>query len=137
MDQDGGASDMKKIILIAQETVEARKDVLMALEPLYKENYYLFSCSSGDDIFKKIPMGTPSCIILDLNLPEMNGFEVLNKLKSNPRTSDIPVIILTSPMQGIFKLMSINLGTAGYTNRPISSSKLINLVRTVLGVAND
>lgn len=124
---------MKKLILIAQESVEARKDVLTALEPLYQEGYYLFSCSSGEDIFKKIPMGTPSLIILDLNLPEINGLEVLNRLKSNPRTSVIPVIILTSPMQGIFKLLSINLGSAIYTNRPVSSNKLLNLIRSVLG----
>jgi len=123
---------MRKLILIAQESVEARKNVLMALEPLYEEKYYLFSCSSGEDVFKKIPVGTPSLIILDLILPEVNGLEVLNRLKSNPRTSEIPVIILTSPTRGIFKLLSISLGSAVYINRPISSSKLLNLVKKEL-----
>ncbi len=120
---------MKKLILIAQETVEARKRVLMALEPLYEEGYYLFSCSSGEDIFKKIPLGTPSLIILDLVLPEMNGFEVLNRLRANPRTAEIPAMVLVSPTQGIFKLISIGLNSTIFASRPTSSSKLLDLVK--------
>ncbi len=120
---------MRKLILIAQETVEARKRVLMALEPLYEEDYYLFSCSSGEDVFKKIPLGTPSLIIIDLILPETNGFEILNRLKSNPRTENIPVMILVSPTQGIFKLMSIGFNSTMFVSRPASPGKLLNLVK--------
>jgi CheY-like chemotaxis protein len=120
---------VKKLILIAQETIEARKRLLMALEPLYEDGYYLFSCASGEEIFKKIPLGTPSLIILDLVLPEMNGFEVLNRLRSNPRTSEIPVMVLVSPIQGIFKLISIGLNTTVFTSRPTSASKLLDLVK--------
>jgi len=123
---------VKKIILIAQGTVEARKRILQALEPLYDEGYYLLTCNSGDDLLKKIPLGTPSLIFIDLPLPGRNGFELLNFIRNNPRTSDVPIVVLVSPTQGIFKLTSLGLKSTLFINRPASNGKILELAKTCL-----
>lgn len=123
---------MKKLILVAQENAESRKAVMNALQPFYLEGYYIISCHSGEDIIKKMSLGDTKLIILDLILPEMNGFQVINKLKSSLTTIEIPIIALSQPTMGIFKFMCRSMGIKYFANRPISPHKLLDYAKHCL-----
>lgn len=124
---------MGKLIIVAQENSEAKKAVFGALEPLYAEGFLILSCMTGDEVFKKLELGTPSLLILDLVLPETDGFEVINKLRTNLATSKVPIIVICSPQQGITKLITKSFGVEAYINRPFAPRKLLEIVRICMG----
>ena|GEM_PF-631003 len=123
---------LKKIILVAQENAEARKGLLHALEPLYSEGYIILTCMTGEEVIAKLALGSPSLIILDLSLPELNGFQVISKLKSNPDTQTIPITVLIPPIQGIFGFMVRNLDVTYIVNRPAPPKKILQVAKNCL-----
>jgi len=83
---------MQKILFIEDEAV-LQKTIEKTLRD---EGYEMLSALDGEAGFNLAKKEKPSLILLDLILPKMNGFEVLGKLKEDPETKDIPVIILTN-----------------------------------------
>ena len=83
---------MKKILFIEDEEVLQKTfgDVLK------KENYQVINALNGEIGLRIAKKEKPDLVLLDIMLPGIDGFEVLNKLKSDPDTKDIPVIILTN-----------------------------------------
>ena len=123
---------MRKIILVAQENAEARKSLLHALEPLYAEGYIILTCMTGEEVLKKITLGAPSLIILDLFLTELNGFQVISKIKANPDTQNIPITVLTPSIQGIFGLLIRSLDVSFIVNRPTPPKKILQATKSCL-----
>lgn len=128
---------MGKLIIVAQENNEAKKAVFAALEPLYAEGFVILSCMTGDEVFKKLELGTPSLLILDLVLPETDGFEVINRLRTNLATSKIPIVVVCSPQQGITKLITKSFGVEAYLNRPFAPKRLLEVVKENLRGGNN
>ncbi len=72
-------------------------------------------------------------VILDLMMPVMDGFEVLKNLKSNQKTKDIPVIILTAKRMEEDVLKGFDLGAEDYVIKPFSVSEVLARVRRIIG----
>jgi CheY-like chemotaxis protein len=68
-------------------------------------------------------------ILLDLNLPKVNGLEVLQKIKSDNRTKNIPVIVLTSSAEEFDIVESYNLGVNSYILKPVNMKKMIDAIK--------
>jgi len=83
---------MKKILFIEDEAA-LQKAVTSAL---VGEGYAVFSALNGDDGMRIAKQETPDLILLDIMLPQKNGFEVLEELKKDPATAKIPVIIMSN-----------------------------------------
>lgn len=79
-----------------------------------KEGYQFLQGSTGADAIKLATQEQPSLIFLDLIMPDMNGFEVLQKLKADPGTAAIPVIILSNLGQEEDKKRCLELGAKDY-----------------------
>ena len=77
-------------------------------------------------------MGSTLLIVLDLMLPKLNGFEVLEKLKQNPQTSYIPVVILTARGQAQDETRALRSGATDYMTKPWSAEELADRVRIAL-----
>ncbi len=71
----------------------------------------------------------PSLILLDLNLPKVDGLEVLRVVKSDPRTKSIPVVILTTSRKESDKVASYDLGTNSYIVKPVDFGKFTEVAR--------
>ena len=72
------------------------------------------------------------CILLDIMMPKMNGFEVLNKLKKNPETSSIPVFMLTAKKDVDDFEVALRLGAEGYLTKPLDKVNLSEYLKTRL-----
>lgn len=70
----------------------------------------------------------PDVILLDLRMPDMDGFEVLRRLRSAPETSSIPVIILTANIQDSVKQQARSAGGARFLTKPFESKDIINAI---------
>ncbi len=73
----------------------------------------------------------PRVIFLDLNLPKINGFEVLEKLRANPRTSLVPVVILSSSSELIDREKSYQLGANSYVQKPVDFQEFLDVVQNL------
>ncbi len=73
----------------------------------------------------------PDIILLDLNLPKMNGFDVLTEVKSNPSIQKIPVIIFSSSTSDNDVLRSYDLKANSYVSKPTDFNEFLNVVRTI------
>lgn len=74
----------------------------------------------------------PDLILLDVQMPEMDGFEVIKKLKENPKTKGIPVIFLTARTENDSMMEGFQLGGVDYITKPFNSGEVLNRVRTHL-----
>jgi len=74
---------------------------------------------------------TPKVILLDLQIPKLNGIEVLQKIKCDERTRKIPVVVLTSSKENTDKKKCYNLGANGYVVKPLESDQFYKTVAEV------
>ena len=103
-------------------------NVMLVQAILKKEGYTLLTCDSGAKALRLAHDKHPNLILLDIMMPEMDGYEVLQHLKSNPDTNDIPVIIMSalSDMQSIVK--GYQLGATEYVTKPFQREELVKRV---------
>jgi len=83
----------------------------------------------GDFEDESIP--TPGLILLDINMPRMNGIEVLRHLKKDPEKKRIPIVMLTTSRREQDKIESYNLGVNSYVVKPVDFNKFIEAVTTI------
>lgn len=89
---------------------------------------------NGEEALQKVTQNRPSVILLDMILPKMNGFDVLKKLKSQPDTAKIPVLILSNLGQDSDIQQAKELGAADYIVKSnFSMQKVINTIYELLG----
>jgi putative two-component system response regulator len=116
----------KKIIML----VDDNQTNLTAGRNMLKGIYTVYPIPSGEKLFEIMTKIRPDLILLDIEMPGMNGFEVLKKLKVDPDTSDIPVIFLTSYSDAGSELQGLDLGAIDYITKPFSPSLVIERIET-------
>lgn len=118
--------------------VEDEPDIVRMLEyNLKKEGYRIISASDGIEALRRLEGENPDIILLDLMLPEMDGLEVCRRLKQNPDTTRIPVIMLTAKSRESDKIVGLELGADDYITKPFSVGELIARVKAVLRRLHD
>ena len=73
----------------------------------------------------------PGLMLLDLNMPRMDGRQALSEIKTDPELRCIPIVILTTSKEEEDKLKGYNLGAASYISKPVSFDRLVELMRTL------
>ena len=119
----------KKKVLI----VEDEKDIVEMIEyNLEKAGYATISVLNGKDAQAAAKKERPDLVILDLMLPDMDGFDICKELKGNELTVKIPVIMLTAKSQEADKIAGLELGADDYMTKPFSPRELVARIRAVL-----
>ena len=108
-----------KIVLLDDNaaTLSQGKNLLKAL-------YKVYTVQSPATFFENLAHDLPDLILLDVEMPEMNGFEVIKKLKADDRYKDIPVIFLTSKSDEESESEGFRLGAVDYITKPFSGPLL-------------
>ena len=116
-------------ILVVDDTV-ANLEVLT--EILSSAQYNVSAVTSGKRALKQLQHQSPALILLDIQMPEMDGFETCKHIKSNPNTASIPIIFITalSDIESIVK--GFSLGAVDYITKPFQKTELLARVRTQL-----
>ncbi|MFA8343173.1 MAG: hybrid sensor histidine kinase/response regulator [Rhodothermaceae bacterium] len=98
-------------------------------------NYRLARAENGVNALAEIEKCTPDIILLDVMMPEMNGFQVTEKLKANKKTSEIPVIFITAKTESESIIKGFSLGAADYITKPFEPLEVVARVATHLEIA--
>lgn len=120
---------MKKKILV----VDDEKDIVDILKyNLERENEFeVITASDGKEALEAAQT-LPDLILLDIMMPELNGFEVCKKLKTDKLTSGIPVIFLTAKENEIDEILGLEIGADDYINKPVSPRKVLARIKSVI-----
>lgn len=119
--------DKSRKILIVDDNY---KNIELAVSLLQGENYEIAIAGSGEEAFFIIDEFKPDLILLDVMMPEMDGFEVCQKLKSNSTLKDIPVVFLTAKSDLEDILQGFRLGGVDYIKKPFNQDELLMRVKT-------
>ena len=128
MYKEYGNVEKKKVLVVDDE-----EDILELLKfNLTKEGYVVSCTVSGEEALKMVQSGSPDLIVLDLMLPGMDGLEVTRRLKTEPHTNKIPIIMLSAKGEEGDIVTGLELGAEDYVTKPFSPRVLIARIRVVL-----
>lgn len=122
-------SDSVKTILIADDDEDLRLLVQVTLE---NPTYRILTVMDGFQALEALNQHRPDLLIIDWMMPGLNGYEAVTKLRENPYTATIPVVMLTAKDGLEAQEQMASLALAGYLVKPFSPLELIKKVREVL-----
>ncbi len=121
--------EMKKI-LVVDDSPLSRKVILNVFA---RKSYDITEAQDGLDALNKLKQGVPDLVLLDLILPKMDGYEVLNTMKKSETLKNVPVIMLTSRDALMDKIKGKMSATDEYLTKPIQADELMEKVKKYLG----
>ncbi|PAL14647.1 two-component system response regulator [Moraxella osloensis] len=119
---------MAKILVVDDSPSEMAKfrDILT------RHQYEVIEAHTGDDGIQKANEFFPDVILMDVVMPEMNGFQATRKLTRDPKTSHIPVIIISTKNQEADRVWGKRQGARDYLSKPITEEALITVICAVM-----
>ncbi len=120
---------MTKVLVIDDDSM-VRETVVRLL---ILEGYQVIESAYGQAGYAAAISDSPNIILLDLNMPIMDGFQVLHKLKSNPETERIPVIVLTARIDAESERRCMAAGATDYIKKPWGPAELQERIAIIVG----
>lgn len=120
---------MSKKILTVDDSPSVRKMVEFSLK---SKGYAMGAAGDGQEALDRLSEDRYDAIILDVNMPRMNGLEFLEKIKSDADHASIPVIMLTTEGQDEDRDRAMSLGAADYIVKPFKPTQLLSLLDAIL-----
>jgi len=119
-------------VMVVDDSVSVRQVVSRLLE---SQGWKAQQAKDGIEALEKLSENRPDLIILDIEMPRMNGYEFLAAIRAQPVYKDIPVLMLTSRATGKHRSKAIDLGAKGFVIKPYNDDELIKLILTNSGEA--
>jgi len=114
--------------------VDDNADIVAILKAILEDKGYALQFAySGQEAFNLLGDQKPDLIILDILMPTIDGLEVLTRLKGDPDTASIPVILLTSKVEYKDVLIGYKMGAEYYITKPFTKGQLLKGINLVLG----
>lgn len=118
-----------KSILIVEDETDLSKILKLNFS---QEGFEVYEYESGENILNVIKKYSPSVILLDLMIPNKDGFEVCKDIKSHPEYSHIPVLIMSAKNQDYNIISGLEIGADDYITKPFSVGVIVAKVRAIL-----
>ena len=117
-------------VLVVEDEIDVAELIKHALER--RGDARVEIVTRGDTALTAVAKGPPDLLILDLNLPAIDGIEVCRRVRSRPATANLPIIMLTARTEEADRIAGLDLGADDYVTKPFSLSELAARVRAVL-----
>ena len=121
----------KKVILVVDDIEQNVTDISQILR---SNGYQVLAAFSGEQALKMLEKRTPDLILLDVMLPDINGFEVCKRIKQNKSISDIPIIFLSALSEAETKVEGLEVGGVDYITKPFQESEVLARVKVHLRI---
>jgi putative two-component system response regulator len=114
--------------------VDDADEILMIMESILAKEYSLKLFSQAKDALDYAFANPPDLILLDIMMPDIDGFETCRRLKANPKLRDIPVIFLTAKDEDEYEEMGFSVGASDFIHKPINAPIVHARVKTHLKI---
>jgi len=121
---------MKKLRILIVDDVEA--DIKTTTDMLKKKGHSVLAAKNGDEGIKMAKEAQPDLILMDVVMPEMNGYQATRSLKNSQDTANIPVIMVSQKDQESDRVWAMKQGANAYLTKQFSQSSLISTIETVM-----
>jgi phosphate regulon transcriptional regulator PhoB len=121
--------DTQKNILVVEDEADL---VELISYNLKKEGFSVESALDGETALSKIKKGRYDLVVLDLMLPGIQGMELCRILRNDPKTENLPIIMLTAKGEEVDKILGLEMGADDYITKPFSPRELVARVKAVL-----
>ncbi len=118
-------------ILVIDDSVTVRKVTSRFLE---RQGYNVMLAKDGVDAIEILQEATPDLMLLDIEMPRMDGFEVAVQVRHNSRLKDIPIIMITSRTGEKHRERALDIGVNDYMGKPFQENELLNKIQLLLGL---
>ena len=119
---------MKKILIVDDEP-----NIVMSLEYIFKkENFEVFIARDGSEAIEIAEDNLPDIVLLDIMMPNVDGYQVLKHLKNSPKLKGIKVLFLSAKNKVSDIELGLQLGADKYISKPFSTKKLVKEVKELL-----
>jgi len=122
---------MTKSVLIVEDSRAMRGLIRATVEQM--PGFATHEAGSGFDALKALPTRHFDLIITDINMPDINGLELISFVKGHPQYKDIPLIVVSTERSEEDRKRGLSLGASGYIVKPFKGEELQELVKKVLG----
>jgi DNA-binding response OmpR family regulator len=116
-------------ILAVDDEESIRRLVSITLQ---NRGFVVDTAVDGEDAIDKIALSMPHLVVLDVMMPKMNGWEVRKRLRADPKTADLPIIILSAVGEFEAQLQGMRSDNDNYLTKPFAPSELADLVESTL-----
>jgi two-component system, OmpR family, alkaline phosphatase synthesis response regulator PhoP len=99
------------------------------LEP---EGFQVIAANNGQEGLRAVTEARPDLVILDLTLPDLDGYEVCRRIRRQPETARLPILVLSGRAEEIDKVVMLELGADDYVTKPFNAKELVARVKTLL-----
>lgn len=100
---------------------------------LTKAGHMVVESTSAQDAITRIKQEKPDCVIMDVVMPGVNGFQATRTLSKDPETAHIPILVVSSKNQETDRVWALRQGAREYIVKPVKDADLIAKIRSVLG----
>lgn len=125
---------MQKILIVDDQVTN--RTLLKGILHQANEGYELLEAGSGQGALEAVQKDKPHLILLDVLMPDINGFDVCTRLKADPKTNAIPVIFITALENSEDKIRGLEVGGSDYITKPINADEVISRVASHLKILN-
>jgi two-component system chemotaxis response regulator CheY len=119
-----------KTILIVEDSATTRALIRAVIDELGE--YETVEAGSGFEALKMLPQQEYDLIVTDINMPDINGLELINFVRNNPRYNHLPIIIVSTERSEEDKKRGMALGATAYVTKPFKSSELQEAIKKTL-----
>jgi DNA-binding response OmpR family regulator len=120
---------MRKKILVVEDNSELLGLLRLSLK---QAGFAVATAGDGIEALKKARSVSPDLIVLDLVLPELDGFAVCETLRKDPATAEVPIILLTGLTSEFTRYAGLESGASDYVTKPISPAELVSKIKSWL-----
>ena len=121
-----------KTILIVEDSATTRALIRAVIDEIGE--FETVEASSGFEALKMLPQQQYDLIITDINMPDINGLELISFVRNNPRFTHLPIVIVSTERSEEDKKRGMALGATAYVTKPFKSFELQEIIKKTIGI---
>jgi len=121
-----------QLVLVVDDETDVRQ---LVADVLSEAGFRVVTATSGEEGVAVAQAQRPALVVLDVMMRDMDGYTALTRLRGDPRTHDIPVIVLTGQEESIYQTLSFGVGAVAHLTKPFSPARLTETVQRALAAA--
>ncbi|MGD0289084.1 MAG: response regulator [Candidatus Binataceae bacterium] len=124
---------IRQKILVVEDEADIRE---LLRYNLAQEGFAVEEASDGAEALDRIERRAPDLLVLDLMLPQMSGLELCRRMRSNPETAKLPILVVTAKSAEVDRILGLEMGADDYVVKPFSPREVVARVKALLRRAN-